>query len=163
MTEECSCFHHLPQRSYYNQPSQLVYNYHWKIEAKSKEAWSLAAVFSIYGKLYFPKWSLLWTYFQNSTLPQQESVSFPPLPFNFSRIHDCFHKHNTAEVMSRDSQGCITRSDNSSTWPSLRLRTLMLEDSHHALKKPKPVHTERWNGEDLRPPATASTNRKKCE
>lgn len=41
----------------------------------------LAAVFSAYSKLYFPKWSLQWTFRTLFTLPQQESVSCPPLPF----------------------------------------------------------------------------------
>lgn len=40
--------------------------------------------------------------FQNSTLPQQESLSFPPLPLNLRRIPDCFNQENAAQMMPLD-------------------------------------------------------------
>ena len=51
----------------------------------------------------------------------------------------------------------------STTWPSLTLRILALESSHHAVRKPKLTYMERWSGEDLKPRATASIDHKKCE
>lgn len=82
--------------------------------------------------------------FQNSTLSQQESVSFHPLTLNFSRIPNCFNKENTAEMISHDFQGWITKGDTLPPGLSyLPLTTLTPENSHHAIKKPKPAYIER--------------------
>lgn len=107
---------------------------------------------------FFPKWSQQWTCRTlQESLPQQ--VTFLPSPFlEPQQVPDCFNQENAAEVIPHDCH-MITKGDMLPPGP-LALRTLALESSNHAVKKPKRGHMDRWNGEDLRPhPLPASTIR----